>query len=57
MLSQKLSRRKSALMLEDASWFASLLTARKIQNNLEKMQKTLWRNAASIFFITPVMHF
>ena len=57
MLSQKLSRRKSALMLKDATWFASLLTTRKIQNNVERMQKSIVEKCNQDFFITPVMHF
>ena len=57
MLSQKLTRRKSALMLEDVTWFASLLTTRKIQNNVEKTQKSIVEKCSQNLFIAPVMRF
>ena len=50
MLSQKILRKKSALMLEDATWFPSLLTTRKIQNNVEKMQKIIVEKCSQNFF-------
>ena len=51
MLSQKLSRRKSALMFEDAIWFASLLTTRKVQNIVVKMQKQHCEEMQPEFFL------
>ena len=56
MLSPKLSRRKSALMLEDATWFASLLTTPKTQNYVEKMQKNIVEKCSQNY-IRPLVHF
>ena len=53
MLSQKLSRRKSALMLEDATWFASLMTTRKIQNIVrENAKKHCGEMQPELFYYT-----
>ena len=40
--------------MEDATWFAGLLTIRKIQNNVKKMQKSIVVKCSQIFFIIPV---